>query len=152
MALEAAKRDAAKGAQAQIKALQARQEALVAQRVKAAREATEKRLAEIVAAEKTKASEDRIKLTEQLADLKRRLEHKTADELGSGAEVDLYKALHKEFGGDGQGNPGTTWTVWRRHYPRCLRGWSRDREDCLRQQGTRAMAVPIRKQAQAGHD
>jgi hypothetical protein len=97
-AVEAAKRDAAKAAQAQIKALQTNQQAMIAQRVRAAREATEKRLADIIAGEKTKAAEERIRLTEQLADLKRRLEHKTADELGSGAEVDLYKALHKEFG------------------------------------------------------
>jgi hypothetical protein len=91
--------EATKVAQAQVQALQTNQEALIAQRVKAVREATEKRLAEIIAAEKTKASEQRIRLSEELADLRRRLERKTADELGSGAEADLYQTLLKEFGG-----------------------------------------------------
>jgi hypothetical protein len=99
IAIEAAKREATKVAQAQVQALQTNQEALIAQRVKAVREATEKRLAEIIAAEKTKASEQRIRLSEELADLRRRLERKTADELGSGAEADLYQTLLKEFGG-----------------------------------------------------
>jgi hypothetical protein len=37
------------------------------------------------------------KLTGQLADLQRQLEKKTADELGEGAEINLYDALSEEF-------------------------------------------------------
>jgi len=98
-AIETAKGDAAKAAQAQIRAFRANQEATIAARVRVAREAAEKKLADAIATEKSRASIERIKLTEQLAELKRRLENKTADEIGSGAELDLFQALFQEFGG-----------------------------------------------------
>ena len=84
-AIETVKRDAAKAAQAQIRAFRANQETTITARVQAARDTAEKKLADAIAAEKGRSSVERIKLTQQLAELKRRLENRTADEIGSGA-------------------------------------------------------------------
>jgi hypothetical protein len=58
-------------------------------------------------------SEDNRKMSEQLADLQRKLDQKTADELGEGAEVDLYEDLKARFESEGdkiervgKGKPG----------------------------------------------
>jgi hypothetical protein len=39
-------------------------------------------------------------ITGKLEDLARQLERKTANELGEGAEIDLFESLKQEFGGD----------------------------------------------------
>jgi hypothetical protein len=98
--IEKAKRDAAKTAELQIRALQASQNALIKARVEAERETAAKKLSEAVSAEKVKAFEEKTKLTEQLAEMQRRLEKKTAHELGEPAEVNLYEALRAEFPDD----------------------------------------------------
>ena len=49
-----------------------------------------------VLAEKAKV----LKLTSELADLQRKLEGKTAHELGEGSEIDLYEQLHSAFQND----------------------------------------------------
>jgi len=98
--IERAKKDAAKTAEQQIKAFKASQEAAIHQRVQAARESFEKKLADAVNAEKTKSFQEKLRLNEQLSDMQRRLEKKTADELGEGAEVDLFESLTQEFRAD----------------------------------------------------
>lgn len=96
-AIEAARRDAAKAAQAQIKAFQAGQEALIKERVEATREGFEKKITEAVAAERTRAYAERQRLDAQLQDLQRKLQKKTANDLGDEGELDLYSELTREF-------------------------------------------------------
>jgi hypothetical protein len=98
--IEKAKREAAKVAEQQIKALKANLETTVSQRVAAQREAGEKKLAEAVAAERTRAYGERMKLDAQLADLQRQLQRRTANELGDEGEIDMFEALTAEFPGD----------------------------------------------------
>ena len=98
--IEKAKRDAAKAAEQQIKILKTGQEAVIKARLDTERDAAAKKLAEAVSAEKVKAFEEKTKLTEQLADMQRRLEKKTAHELGEPAEIDLYEKLRAEFPSD----------------------------------------------------
>lgn len=50
-----------------------------------------------VNAEKARAFEESQKLSNKVADLQRALENKTAEELGEGAEIDLFEALRTEF-------------------------------------------------------
>ncbi len=55
--------------------------------------------------------EEKQKLTTMVQDLQRRLEKQTADQLGEGAEIDLFDALNEEFPHDrieriGKGTPG----------------------------------------------
>jgi hypothetical protein len=97
--IEKAKKEAVVSATAQMKALRASQEATIAQRVQAAREAAEKKLSAAIAAERTKAYEERMKLDARLADLQRQLQRRTADELGREGEIDLFSVLSAEFGG-----------------------------------------------------
>lgn len=96
-AVEVARRDAAKAAQAQIRVFRVEQEALIKQRVAAAREGFERKVAEAVAAERTKAYAERQKLNAQLQDLQRKLQKKTANDLGDEGELDLYSELAREF-------------------------------------------------------
>jgi hypothetical protein len=98
--IEKARREATKAAEAQIRAARANQEAIITQRVATAREAADKRLAEAVAAEKTRAYEDRMRLDAQLADLQRKLQRKTAGELGDALEIDAFDELKRAFPGD----------------------------------------------------
>lgn len=96
-AIETARRDAANAAQAQIKVLRIEQDALIKQRVETAREAFEKKIGEAVAAERTKAYAERQKLDAQLQDLQRKLQKKTAHDLGDEGELDLYSEIIREF-------------------------------------------------------
>lgn len=62
-------------------------------------------------AEKAIAFEERLKIQTKFEELKRAYEQKTAEELGEGAEIDLYEALKGEFEGDrieriNKGQPG----------------------------------------------
>jgi hypothetical protein len=67
------------------------------QQLKEQREALEKANVEAVNAEKAKAFETQNKLQEKLKELQRQLEKKTAEDLGEGAEVDLFEAIKREF-------------------------------------------------------
>jgi hypothetical protein len=82
---------------AEIKTLKANQEAVIAARVKTQREASEKKLAEAVNAERSKHFGEKLKLEEQLQDMQRRLQKKTANELGDEGELDLFDELRHEF-------------------------------------------------------
>jgi hypothetical protein len=91
--IEQAQRQAQKAAEAQLRALRASQEEIIAQRVTAARETLVKEAAELINAEKVKAFEATTRLTQQLSDMQRRLERRTPHELGEPAEVDLFEQL-----------------------------------------------------------
>ncbi len=98
--IEKAKREVAKAAEQQIRMVKVSLEATVSQRVAAQREAAEKKLSEAVAAERTMAYGERMKLDAQLADLQRQLQRRTANELGDEGEVDTFEVLVAEFPGD----------------------------------------------------
>lgn len=87
-------------AEQQVELLKESQEKAVAQRTQDARDALEKRHLEVLNAEKSKHFEETQKIQSQLADVQRKLENKTAQDLGEGAEVDLYEALKAAFGED----------------------------------------------------
>jgi hypothetical protein len=81
---------------AQTAAVKAEQEAAVAQRVAQMQETLQKERDATVLAEKAKV----LKLTSELADMQRKLEGKSAHELGEGSEVDLFEQLRTAFDGD----------------------------------------------------
>jgi hypothetical protein len=88
------------GAVVQYESLKANQDRFVSERVQEVREALEKANANALGAEKAKHFAETQKLRDQLGDVTRRLEKKTADELGEGAEVDLFEELKAEFNND----------------------------------------------------
>jgi hypothetical protein len=61
------------------------------------REALEQARTEAVNAEKSAAFEDKLKLSNKVEELQRTLDKKTAEELGEGAEIDLFETLKAEF-------------------------------------------------------
>jgi hypothetical protein len=97
--VEQARADAA----GQIAALKAAQQAAVEKRVAEIAETLARQKEDLqrekeaaVLAEKAKV----LKLTSELADLQRKLEGKTAHELGEGSEIDLFEQLRAAFEGD----------------------------------------------------
>jgi hypothetical protein len=96
----AAAENARKAALEQLASTKAGAEAMVADRLRAQRETLDRARVEAVNGEKAKAFADRQKLDEKLAALQRQLQAKTADELGEGAEIDLFEALRAEFRDD----------------------------------------------------
>ena len=70
------------------------------QDLKTQREAMEQAKDEAINVERAKAFEDTQKLSNKVNDLQRALERKSNEELGEGAEVNLFEALKKEFKGD----------------------------------------------------
>jgi hypothetical protein len=113
-AAEQAKAEAeakAAAAEAQAITLQQTHEAQLDARLQEQREALEADKTAALNAEKSAAFEERLKLSNKVEELSRALEKKTAEELGEGAEVDLFEALKAEFGGDriqrvNKGQPG----------------------------------------------
>jgi hypothetical protein len=96
---EQARSDAA----AQVAALQAEQQAAVEKRVAEVQETLMRQKEDLqrekeaaVLAEKAKV----LKLTSELADMQRKLEGKTAHELGEGSELDLFEQLRSTFASD----------------------------------------------------
>src|SRR5216683_2262875 len=86
-------------------------ETVVNQRVQEVRDALEKDKIDALNAEKAKAFEETLKLQGKVQELQRQLDNKSAEELGEGAEIDLYEALKGEFPEDrisrvGKGAPG----------------------------------------------
>jgi hypothetical protein len=84
----------------QIAALKAEQEAAVEKRVAGVQESLQRQKEDLqrekeaaVLAEKAKV----LKLTSELADLQRKLEGKSAHELGEGPEIDLFEQLRQAF-------------------------------------------------------
>lgn len=107
-------------AEAQAKALAAEEQnrllqetlnAQLEQRLQEQREALEAAQTAAVNAEKSASFERELKLQVKVEDLQRTLANKTAEELGEGAELDLYEVLKGDFEGDkieriNKGQPG----------------------------------------------
>jgi len=83
-------------AQAEIAALKAAQDAAI----KARLATLEQEKDAAVLAERTKAFEEAQALRQKLEDLSRKLEGKSAHELGEGSEIDLFEQLRDAFQGD----------------------------------------------------
>lgn len=84
-AAEAAKLELAEARAASAKELRAQRAALEKERDKA------------LNAEKARAFKANQRMSDKVASLQRQLDHKTADELGEGAEVDVFESLKAEF-------------------------------------------------------
>jgi len=80
--------------------LKANMESAVNQRAQEIREAMEKDKADALNAEKAQRFEETLKLKTMVENLQRRLDQKTAEELGEGAEIDLFEALKNEYPDD----------------------------------------------------
>lgn len=85
------------GLQAEIAALKASLEATLKSREGEIKLALEKEKIAAVQAEQTKAFDERQKFQTKIMELQRQLENKTAQELGEGAEADLFEMLKAEF-------------------------------------------------------
>jgi hypothetical protein len=110
--MKAAEIEAGKAATEQkLAELLAAQEDTINARIVEAREAMEKAKTDAVNAERVKNFEEKVKLEGLVADLQRKLQNKTAEELGDSAEIDLFEVLKAEFPTDdiqrvGRGKPG----------------------------------------------
>jgi hypothetical protein len=95
-ALEKTKQEAA----AKEAAAKAEQENILNLRLKEQRDALDKANTEAVNAERAKAFIEKLKVEEKLQEVTRQLQQKSAEELGEGAEVDLFEELKSEFPDD----------------------------------------------------
>lgn len=101
----------ATAAESQVQCLAEAHETQLAERLREQREALENAQVALLNTERSAAFEEKQKLANKVDELKRALEKKTADELGEGAEIDLFEALQAEFAGDkiervNRGQPG----------------------------------------------
>jgi len=101
----------AANAEQQLQKVQEARDAEVNRRLQEQREALEQDKTAAVNAEKAKACEETLKLSEKIQQLQRQVDNKTAEDLGEGAEIDLYEALKLEFDSDritriNKGQPG----------------------------------------------
>lgn len=87
-------------AQAELETLKAQQAGELTARLQEQREALDIEHQKALNAERAKAFEDRQKVEEKVEQLQRELQRKRADELGEGAEVDLFETLRREFPDD----------------------------------------------------
>ena len=87
--IDKAKKDAAAQIEKAKREGAAREASIRQQATKAATAALAPKITEALNAEKQRSYAERLKLTEQLEDMKRRLEKKTAGELGDEAEISL---------------------------------------------------------------
>ncbi len=88
---------AQKAAEQQLETLKASQETVLKELLQQQRTVLEKANTEAINAEKSKNFKEKLKLDEKLQLLQRQLQSKTADELGEGAELDLFEALKGKF-------------------------------------------------------
>jgi hypothetical protein len=98
-------------AEEQNRRLQEGHQAQLEERLQEQRDALERARTDAVNAEKQAAFERELKLQTKVDDLQRTLDHKTAEEQGEGAELNLLEALQAEFIEDkfehvGRGNAG----------------------------------------------
>jgi hypothetical protein len=89
-----------KAVETELQTMKESQEAALNARLAEQRDALEKDKTNAINARDSKHFEETQKLTGKLAELQRQLEKKTADEIGEGAEVDLFEELKAEFRGD----------------------------------------------------
>lgn len=87
-------------AEGKVLALTEQHASALEQSLNAQREILEKAKEDAVNVEKAKAFEENQKLSDKVSDLQRALEKKTAEELGEGAEIDVFEALKAEFPDD----------------------------------------------------
>jgi hypothetical protein len=80
--------------------LKANMENAVNQRAQEIREAMEKDKTDTVNAVKAEHFQETLKLNEMVQNLQRRLDQKNAEQLGEGAEVDLFESLKAEYPDD----------------------------------------------------
>ena len=97
---KAAALEAKTAAEAQVVAMKEAQERVAAERAQEVRTALEKANRDALNAAEAKRFEEAQKFKAQLAELSRQLENKTAQELGEGAEVDLFDSLRCAFPDD----------------------------------------------------
>lgn len=88
---------ARRAAEEKVALQQANQDAMVNARVAEAREALEQANAKALSAVEARNFQETTRLITQVQHLERQLQKKTADELGEGAEVDLFDALRTAF-------------------------------------------------------
>lgn len=93
----AAAKEARDEAERQLAASQSAQETVLAQRLQEQREAFELDAQKRVNAEQSKAFEDKQKLEGKVEELKRQVQQSRSNDLGEGAEVDLYEELRAAF-------------------------------------------------------
>jgi hypothetical protein len=84
-------------AEAQLQTVTEQHNAELEANLKTQREILEKAKEDAINLEKARTFEETQKLTDKVSDLQRALEKKTAEELGEGAEVDLFESLKAEF-------------------------------------------------------
>jgi hypothetical protein len=97
IAVEKAKVTEAEG---KISLLTAQHDAALQQDLASQREVLEKAKDEAVSAVMAKAFEENQKLSNKIGDLQRQIDKKSNEELGEGAEIDLFESLKKEFPDD----------------------------------------------------
>ena len=88
---------AKRAAEKQLETIKKSQQALLTQRLQEQRSALEKDKADAVNTERSKMFKEKLKLEEKLQLMQRLLQSKTADELGEGAEINLFEALRDKF-------------------------------------------------------
>ncbi len=88
---------AKRAAEKQLETIKKGQQALLNQRLQEQRSALEKDKADAVNTERSKMFKEKLKLEEKLQLMQRQLQSKTADELGEGAEINLFEALRDKF-------------------------------------------------------
>jgi hypothetical protein len=87
-------------AEQQVLTLQETHEAQLFQRLQEQREALEQAQTEAINAEKSAAFEEKMKLSAKIEALQRTVDKNTAEELGEGAEIDLFDRLKTHFESD----------------------------------------------------
>jgi hypothetical protein len=90
----------AREAEAKVLALTDQHALAMEMSLNAQRDILEKANEDAVNAEKSRAFEENQKLSTKVSELQRALENKTAEELGEGAEIDVFEALKTEFPDD----------------------------------------------------
>jgi len=86
-----------KAAERQLEVLKAKQQGAVTKRLEEQRVVLEKDKTDALNAERAKTFKANLKLEGRVQQLQRQLQNKTADELGEGAEIDLFETLRGRF-------------------------------------------------------
>lgn len=84
-------------AEQQLQVLKISQDAVLSQRLQEQRAALEKDKVDAVNSEKAKTFAEKLRLEQKLQLVQRQLQNKTANELGEGAEIDLFDLLRNKF-------------------------------------------------------
>src|SRR5260370_17695149 len=98
--IDKAKKDAVAQIEKANRESAAREASIRQHATKAATATLAPKIAEAVNAEKQRSYAEKLKMTEQLEDMNRRLDTRTAGELGDEAEMQLLDILQREFVGD----------------------------------------------------